>query len=146
MNTPVASLSLAEIADVLRGAGLRATLAEQQDGRQLIQSAVQGIGFVVTGGNCAPQQQDRYVDLSFSCLIATDGGLDAAMAQRWNAGKRFARMYHSGEMLVVAMDVFIAAGEPAALLRAYCELWDRVLHEFIAFVRSMPAAPAAKSA
>jgi hypothetical protein len=139
MTDTVRSLELEQIAETLRAAGLRATVGEQ-DGRRMIQSAVQGMGFIVVPGNRAPDAADRYVDLSFTCLIATDGGLDPGLVAEWNTSKRFARMFTTGKTLVITMDVFIGGGDPEHALRGYCELWDRVMHEFIAFVRSFPAA------
>ncbi|AXQ30354.1 YbjN domain-containing protein [Solimonas sp. K1W22B-7] len=143
MNPLISSLTLEEAAETLRASGLRAQLAEQ-DGRPMLQSAVQGLGFILMPGNRAPDQADRYIDFTFSCLIHVEGQVSPAQVGRWNESKRFARLYTTQQTLVLAMDVFIGAGDAPLCLRGYCELWDRVLHEFITYLRTLPVhAPAA---
>jgi len=142
MSDNINSLSLEKIADTLREVGFRATLATAND-RPLIQSAAQGLGFIVTPGNRAADGSTAvYVDLTFSCLIQVAGSMDAADIARWNEQKRFARLYVADKTLVLAMDVFLATGDASRCLRGYCELWDRVLNEFVAWLRSLSAAAA----
>ncbi len=144
--TAISSISIQQAAESLRAAGFRASISDQE-GRPLIQSAVQGLGFIVTPGNPAPDDATRYVDFSFNCLIQFEGQIGAEKILRWNETKRFARLYATRQTLVLAMDVFIGAGDGELCLRGYCELWDRVVHEFIAYLRSLPVAtPAAAAA
>lgn len=53
----------------------------------------------------------------------------------WNASRRFARLSLQGEFLVMEMDVVVAAGVSADHLRSHLELWDRLLQEFIVYLR-----------
>ncbi|MGU9560598.1 hypothetical protein ACQXW1_17725, partial [Lactiplantibacillus pentosus] len=53
----------------------------------------------------------------------------------WNIGKRFARLAVQGEFLVLEMDVVVAGGVSESYLRATAELWDRLLQEFLLFLR-----------
>lgn len=144
MSTLISSLSLDQAAEALRASGFRAHVAEQPDGRPVLQSAVQGLGFIVVPGNRAPDRAEGHVDFTFSCLIHVEGRVLAEQVGRWNETKRFARLYLTQQTLVLAMDAFVAAGDAALCLRGYCELWDRVMHEFIAYLRTLPVhAPAA---
>ncbi|MGP0011605.1 YbjN domain-containing protein, partial [Pseudomonas sp.] len=82
------------------------------------------------------------------------GELPAGLAELWNASRRFARLSVQGEFLVMELDVVVAAGVSANYLRGNLELWDRLLQEFIVYLRdySQQAAqlnavsPAAKKA
>ncbi|MGQ0698578.1 MAG: YbjN domain-containing protein [Panacagrimonas sp.] len=141
-STRIGSLGIEQVAEALRAAGFRATLAEQNS-RPMIQSAVQGLGFIVTPGNRASDDASRYVDWAFTCLIRFDGPLTHEHVARWNQNKRFARLYIAGQTLVLSMDAFVGSGNAELSLRAYCELWDRVVQEFIAFLRELPTAVAA---
>jgi hypothetical protein len=142
MSTTITSISIEQAADALRAAGFRANITTQND-RPMIQSAVQGLGFMVTPGNRAPDDASRYVDCSFNCLIQVSAQVEAKHIARWNETKRFARLYSTPQMLVLTMDVFIGAGDAELSLRGYCELWDRVVHEFIAYLRSLSVVTAA---
>lgn len=144
MSTAISSIGLEQAAEALRASGFRAHVAQQPDGKPVLQSAVQGLGFIVVPGNRAPGQADGYVDFTFSCLIHIEGRVGPEQVGRWNESKRFARLYVSQQTLVLAMDAFVAAGDAELCLRGYCELWDRVMHEFIAYLRTLPVhAPAA---
>jgi hypothetical protein len=48
---------------------------------------------------------------------------------------RFARLSRQGEHLVLSMDVVVAGGVTENHLVAQCELWDRVIRDFIMFLR-----------
>lgn len=139
MSAPIISISIEQAAEALRATGFRASITAQ-DGRAMIQSAVQGLGFVVTPGNRAPDDASRYIDWAFTCLIRFDGPLGHEQIVRWNQTKRFARLYIAGQTLVLAMDVFTGAGDGEQSLRGYCELWDRVVQEFISFLRGLSVA------
>ncbi|HID9853408.1 TPA: YbjN domain-containing protein, partial [Pseudomonas aeruginosa] len=49
--------------------------------------------------------------------------------------RRFGRLSQQGEFLVMEMDVIVAGGVSPANLRSHIELWDRLLQEFIAYLR-----------
>lgn len=135
-----AYLSLDEAADALRASGFRAEAVRQPDGTTLIQSAAQGLGFVLIPGNPAPEASERFIDYSFSCLIQLQGPIGADVVARWNQQKRFARLFATRDRLVLSLDVFIGADHGARQLRAHAELWDRLLNEFIAYLRAPAAA------
>lgn len=140
-------VSLERIAEAMRVAGYRAQLAEDSGQRQVIQSAAQGVGFLVLPGNAVPGTRE-FVDFSFTCLIRVEGGPQAIAIEEWNRGKRFAKLHRDGEMLVLSLDALVAGGIAGNVLLAYCELWDRVLRDFIGYLKTaqMAAAPAGPEA
>jgi hypothetical protein len=140
------------LTELLQGAGYRVNRTEQNGIVQLL-SASQGIGYAVRFGNPAAGE-GGYVDFTYSCALRVQGELPAGLAELWNASRRFARLSVQGEFLVMEMDVVVAAGVSANYLRGNLELWDRLLQEFIVYLRdySQQAAqlnavsPAAKKA
>ena len=148
-NTEIkTSISLEELSATLRAAGYRAAIAAQ-NGRTVIQSAAQGLGFVLSPGNALATDAQRFVDFSFNCLIRLEGNLPAAVVERWNQAKRFGRVFRQNDLLVLALDVIVAGGITERFLRTQCELWDRLMHDFIAHLRetatpvvAAPAVPA----
>ncbi|MFJ4142623.1 YbjN domain-containing protein [Pseudomonas sp. NPDC089734] len=121
------------LTELLQGAGYRVNRSEQNNIVQLL-SASQGIGYAVRFGNPATEA-GHYVDFTFSCALRVQGELPAGLAQLWNASRRFARLSVQGEFLVMEMDVVVAAGVSADHLSSHLELWDRLLQEFIVYLR-----------
>ena len=76
----------------------------------------------------------HYVDFTYSCALRVQGELPAGLAELWNASRRFARLSLQGEFLVMEMDV-VVAGVGETHLRSQLELWDRLLQEFIVYLR-----------
>ncbi|NWD06955.1 YbjN domain-containing protein [Pseudomonas gingeri] len=121
------------LTELLQGAGYRVNRTDQNGIVQLL-SASQGIGYAVRFGNPAVQEGD-YVDFTYSCALRVQGELPAGLAELWNASRRFARLSVQGEFLVMEMDVVVAAGVSLNYLRGNLELWDRLLQEFIVYLR-----------
>ncbi|SOE51072.1 YbjN domain-containing protein [Orrella dioscoreae] len=142
-STLIQSLNAARLQEILQEMGYRVTLSEQNGLVQLL-SATQGIGFAVRFGNPAAQAGD-FVDYTLSCALRVQGELPAGLADSWNIGKRFARLTHQGAFLVLEKDVILAGGVSENHVRATTELWDRLLQEFVLFLRQY-AAQAAQGA
>ncbi|WHS58312.1 YbjN domain-containing protein [Pseudomonas sp. G2-4] len=121
------------LTEVLQAAGYRVNESEQNGIVQLL-SASQGIGYAVRFGNPTPTP-GHYLDFTFSCALRVQGELPAGLAELWNSSRRFARLSVQGEFLVMEMDVVVAAGVSAEHLRSNLELWDRLLQEFIVYLR-----------
>ncbi|HYG45808.1 MAG TPA: YbjN domain-containing protein [Bordetella sp.] len=129
----IQALSADSLTDLLQRAGYRVTRSEQNGLVQLL-SASQGVGFSVRFGNPGTQPGE-YVDYTLSCALRVQGDLPAGLAEGWNLSKRFARMATQGAFLVLEMDVVVAGGVNEAHLLAMAELWDRVLQEFLLYLR-----------
>ncbi|AZD02144.1 YbjN domain-containing protein [Pseudomonas chlororaphis] len=129
----IASVTPQSLTELLQGAGYRVNQTDQNGIVQLL-SASQGIGYAVRFGNAAGAGQGRYVDFTFSCALRVQGELPAGLAELWNASRRFARLSVQGEFLVMEMDV-VVAGVGHDHLRSQLELWDRLLQEFIVYLR-----------
>lgn len=129
----IMQVSADQLTELMQASGYRVNRSEQNAVVQLL-SASQGIGYAVRFGN-AVGEAGSYVDFTFSCALRVQGELPAGIAERWNASRRFARMSIQGEFLVMEMDVMVAAGVSQDYLRCNLELWDRLLQEFIAYLR-----------
>lgn len=123
---------------LLQSVGYRVTLSEQNGMVQLL-SASQGVGFAARMGNPA-QQDGHYLDYTLSCALRVQGELPAGLTDRWNVEKRFARLSVQGVFLVLELDVIVAGGVSESYLRATTELWDRLLQEFLLFLRANASA------
>lgn len=132
-TTLIQSLSATKLQDILQSMGYRVTSTEQNGMVQLL-SATQGIGFAVRFGNPA-RAEGEFVDYTLSCALRVQGDLPQGLVESWNIGKRFARLAQQGTFLVLEMDVIAAGGVSENHLRATTELWDRLLQEFLLFLR-----------
>ncbi|AZC26878.1 MULTISPECIES: YbjN domain-containing protein [Pseudomonas] len=130
--TLITSVTTDSLTELLQGAGYRVNQTEQNGIVQLL-SASQGIGYAVRFGNPAGES-GHYVDFTYSCALRVQGELPAGLAELWNASRRFARLSLQGEFLVMEMDV-VVAGVSDTHLRSQLELWDRLLQEFIVYLR-----------
>ncbi|POA50260.1 hypothetical protein C1893_01520 [Pseudomonas sp. MPR-ANC1] len=133
MTKLISHVSPKSLTEVLQAAGYRVNETEQNGIVQLL-SASQGIGYAVRFGNPAVEQ-GSFVDFTFSCALRVQGELPQGVAEQWNATRRFARLSLQGEFLVMEMDVVVAAGVSNDHLRGNLELWDRLLQEFIVYLR-----------
>jgi len=136
--TLIEHLSVDSLTEALQEAGYRVNRSEQNGVVQLL-SASQGIGYAVRFGNPAATPAS-YLDFTFSWALSlhalrVQGELPAGLTERWNLSRRFGRLSQQGEFLVMEMDVIVAGGVSPANLRSHIELWDRLLQEFIAYLR-----------
>jgi len=138
------TITPSRLAEVLQLAGYRVSESEQNGVVQLL-SASQGIGFAVRFGNPAQEPAGAYLDYTLSCALRVQGDVPADLVGRWNESKRFARLSLQGPFLVLEMDVVIAGGVTERQLRVHVEIWDRLLQEFLLFLRNF-AAQAAQDA
>jgi hypothetical protein len=136
----IEAVSLQYLAEVLQGAGYRSNESEQSGIKQLL-SASQGIGFAVRPGNPVGDGPEM-LDFTLSCALRIQGALPESMVPDWNRDKRFSRLTHQGDFLVLEMDVVVAGGVRAAHLRAQVELWDRLMREFLLYLRNYQSADA----
>ncbi|KMN05771.1 YbjN domain-containing protein [Pseudomonas sp. FSL R10-1350] len=132
MSDLITSVTVQTLTELLQAAGYRVNETEQNGIVQLL-SASQGIGFAVRFGNPAVEQ-GSYVDFTYSCALRVQGQLPQGLTEVWNASRRFARLSLQGEFLLMEMDV-VVAGVGEVHLRSQLELWDRLLQEFIVYLR-----------
>ncbi|MDN8036044.1 YbjN domain-containing protein [Burkholderia vietnamiensis] len=143
-DAPIEAVSAERLAEILRRAGYRVTVAEQNGAMQLM-SASQGVGFAVRFGNPAvgvPPAIDAarivYLDYTLSCVLQVQGELPAELVANWNRTKRFARLASHSAFLALEMDVVVAGGVSERHLRSTVELWDRLIQEFLLHLRDRP--------
>lgn len=137
----IESVGIEQLADILRAAGYRVSVAQQGDAVQLM-SAAQGVGFTVRFGNALAQGRQvspdaaRYIDYTLSCVLQVQGELPPELVANWNRTKRFARLAAHGPFLALEMDAVVAGGVSERHLRSTIELWDRLLQQFLLHLRN----------
>lgn len=132
--TLIETVSADSLTKLLQDAGCRVNRTEQNAVVQLL-SASQGVGYAVRFGNRALNQEGEFLDFTFSCALRIQGELPTGLAERWNATRRFARLSVQGEFLVMEKDVVVADGVSEKHLLGSLLLWDRLLQEFIVYLR-----------
>ncbi len=142
-SSMILDVNAERLQELLQSAGYRVTVSEQNGMVQLL-SASQGVGFAVRLGNPAAEA-GQYLDYTLSCALRVQGELPAGLADRWNVEKRFARLTVQGAFLVLELDVILAGGVSENYLRATAELWDRLLQEFLLFLRANATSPATEA-
>lgn len=132
--TLIETVSADSLTQLLQDAGCRVNRNEQNAVVQLL-SASQGVGYAVRFGNQVPGKEGEFLDFTFSCALRIQGELPAGLVERWNASRRFARLSVQGEFLVMEKDVVVADGVSEKHLLGSLVLWDRLLQEFIVYLR-----------
>ncbi|MHC8403423.1 YbjN domain-containing protein [Pseudomonas sp. MDT1-17] len=132
-NGLITQVTPENLTEVLQTAGYRVNQSEQNGVIQLL-SASQGIGYAVRFGNRATES-DAYVDFTYSCALRIQGVLPAGITELWNATRRFARLSVQSDFLVMDLDVTVGAGVSPEHLHSNLSLWDRLLQEFIVYLR-----------
>jgi hypothetical protein len=132
-NQLIETVSADSLTTLLQDAGCRVNRSEQNAVVQLL-SASQGVGYAVRFGNHA-EREGEFLDFTYSCALRIQGELPAGLAERWNVSRRFARLSVQGEFLVMEMDVMVADGVSHKHLLGSLVLWDRLLQEFIVYLR-----------
>lgn len=128
---------------LLQDAGCRVNRIEQNQVVQL-QTASQGIGYSVRFGNLA-KQQGEFLDFTYSCALRVQGEIPENLVNQWNVSRRFARLSSQGEFLVLEQDVVVADGVSPKNLLGSLVLWDRVLQEFVIYLRDFSRNAAAQA-
>ena len=145
MSDLITAISPQQLAHILQQAGYRAN--EVSNGQIVqLQSAAQGIGFVINFGNVVSEQNREFIDFSFNCTLNIEGSVRPELVADWNRSRRFARLSQQGQWLVLVMDVMVAGGVSAAWLQGQCELWDALLREYIRHLQTPATASVATEA
>jgi hypothetical protein len=142
MSDLITAISPQQLASILQQAGYRANEVSNEQVVQL-QSATQGVGFVINFGNVASQERREFVDFSFNLTLNIEGNVRPELVADWNRSRRFARLSQQGQWLVLVMDVMVAGGVSSAWLQGQCELWDALLREYIRHLQTPASAIAA---
>jgi len=127
------TVSADSLTTLLQDAGCRVNRSEQNAVVQLL-SASQGVGYAVRFGNRA-EREGEFLDFTYSCALRIQGDLPVGLAERWIVWRRFAGLSVQGEFLVMEMDVMGADGVSHKHLLGSLVLWDRLLQEFIVYLR-----------
>jgi hypothetical protein len=144
-ETLIAALTLDELRELLQQAGYRVeTATDPVADVSYLRSATSGLSFDIRPGNpSATGPETRFVDMAFVAALQVQGELAADLVNGWNATRRFSRLHLTGSFLALCMDVSIGGGVSRDYLRAQIEIWDRLAHEMIAYLREALRRPSA---
>ncbi|MGO4683754.1 YbjN domain-containing protein [Hyphomicrobium sp. 2TAF46] len=129
-----------DVKDTLQAAGYRVEVLTA-DGMAVLRSATAGLPFDIRLGNQLPGPEGRHLDMTFVALFAVRGVFPEKLLNDWNRTRRFARLFldratPDQEFLVLGMDVGIAGGVSTQYLRAQMEIWDALVNQLIAWLRT----------
>jgi hypothetical protein len=128
-------------------AGYRVESLADAAGATVLRSATGGMPFDIRPGSRFPDAGDgsaRYADMTLRALLMVRGVLPLELINVWNNSRRFGRLHLDQGFLILDLDVSVMGGIDAAHLRAQIELWDRLVHDLITYLRNeLPKLPAA---
>lgn len=139
--TIVKALDPEQLRELLLQAGYRAEQAAQPDGGVCLRSATGGLAFQVRFANPLPGQDadtdtDAFADAVFQTVFHVQGELPLSLVNGWNATRRFGRLYVVPGALALDMDVSVLGGVTAEHLGAQVAIWDRLVQDFLAYLRA----------
>ena len=135
-KTLIRSFTVETIRELVQSAGFRAEIVSAAAGGPVIRSASSGLAFEIRLLNPLTIDAKSFADLTFTAGLQLQGPLALDIVNRWNATKRFSRLYIAQGFLIIAMDVVLQGGVPSEHLRAQIEIWDRLLQELLVYLRT----------
>jgi hypothetical protein len=143
----IRSFTAATMRDLIQAAGFRAEIASAAVSGPVIRSASNGLAFEIRLLNPLQVDANSFADTTFTAGLQLQGALAPELVNRWNATKRFSRLYVSQGYLILALDIILQGGVTPEHLRAQIEIWDRLLQELLTYLRtatneSTPKSPA----
>jgi hypothetical protein len=130
------SVTQEQLGEVLQSSGYRTEHRTDTNGAPIIASATSGISFNLRLGNRAAPPLEGFLDFTYITVIKFEGDFTLQRINEWNQGKRFARLHRVDDFIILDMDTIVAGGVTERHLRATLELWDRLVQEFMAWLRS----------
>lgn len=135
-DTVITGVSLDRLRDILRQSGCRVeTVTDPVANIAYLRSATGGLSFDVRPGTRFADNGENFVDVALAAVLQVQGELPLDLVNRWNAGRRFARLQLSQSFLVLSLDISMAGGVTPNHLRAQIEIWDQLLQQLIVFLR-----------
>jgi hypothetical protein len=143
----IRSFTAETMRDLIQAAGFRAEIASAAASGPVIRSASNGLAFEIRLLNPLQMDANNFADTTFTAGLQLQGVLAPELVNRWNATKRFSRLYVSQGYLILALDIILQGGVTPEHLQAQIEIWDRLLQELLTYLRtatneSTPKSPA----
>ena len=145
-DTLISSLTVDALREFLHQAGYRAEVVADQPNLPVLRSATGGMPFDVRLNNRLAGDTAAYADMTLMAGLQVQGELALGVINDWNNARRFARLRLLQGHLILDMDVSVLGGVSPAHLRAKLELWDRLIHDLLAYLRELAAKNAAPEA
>lgn len=135
-TTLLTALDPTTLRDMLLQAGYRAEQVKLSEEVVCLRSSTGGVAFEIRFANALPGQGGgTFADAVFQTAFHVRGDLPLPLVNDWNASRRFGRLYVVPSALLLNMDIGVLGGVTADHLRAQLEIWDRLVQEFIVYLR-----------
>ncbi len=132
----ITKLTLDHLRDAFQQAGYRVEMmTDPVVNVPYLRSATSGLAFDIRPGNRMIDDATSFADVAFNAVLQVQGEFPIEVVNRWNAERRFARLQVSAPFLVFTMDVSVVGGVAPAHFRSQIEIWDRLLQDFVAYLR-----------
>ncbi|WP_213737827.1 YbjN domain-containing protein [Bradyrhizobium sp. dw_411] len=132
----ISKLTLDHLRDAFQQAGYRVEMmTDPVANTPYLRSATSGLAFDIRPGNRMIDDAASFADVAFTAVLRVQGELPLEIVNRWNAERRFARLQLSAPFLVFCMDVSVVGGVAPGHFRSQIEIWDRLLQDFVAYLR-----------
>ena len=143
----IMAIDAKRLSEIIQGMGFRAETFDDAKGTPCIRSATSGVGYTIRLGNRTAPPAEGHSDFSFIALIKIEQGpFSLERVNEWNTQRRFCRLHLRDDFLVLDLDVIVAGGVTEDYLRATCSLWDRLVQDFLLFLRGETLTDAGQAA
>ncbi len=139
----VHSLDADAIRDLFQRAGYRAEIVTDTDGARLVRSSTGGLAFHVRLADPLSGDTPTFAAANIFAALQVQGTLPLSIVNRWNASKRYARLYLAGDVIMLDMDISVLGGVTMSHLPAQVLLWDRLVQDLLRYLREAVAGLAA---
>lgn len=132
----IMAIDTKRLSEIIQAMGFRAEPFDDANGTPCIRSATGGVAFTIRFGNRAPPPAEGHTDFTFIALIqVVEGEFPLERVNEWNQQRRFCKLHRREGFLVLDLDVIVAGGVSEGYLRSACGLWDRLVQDFVLFLR-----------
>jgi hypothetical protein len=136
MSDVITKLTLESVRQNFQSASYRVeTLTDPVTNVQYLRSATAGLAFDIRPGNRFFGEEEAFADITLVAPLQVQGELPLDIVNRWNATRRFGRLALSPPFLVFSFDICVAGGVAPNNLRMQFEIWDRLAHELMGYLR-----------
>jgi len=133
------SLDVATVGEVLIPAGYRVEPEADRNDQASLRPAAGRPAYRISFGGPRPGAEGKFTNATLSTSFLVQGDLPLGTVNHWNSSKRFARLHLEKDVLVLGMDISVQGGVTAWHLLAQIEVWEELLGELIAYLRTETA-------
>ncbi len=100
-----------------------------------LRSATSGLAFDIRPGNRMIEDAASFADVAFTAVLQVQGELGARRREPLECRATVRTIAAQRTFLVFCMDVSVVGGVAPGHFRGQIEIWDRLLQDFVAYLR-----------